>query len=131
MDEIGRPAGLVGGDEHCCLRKPIGRGVSPISGRLKRREPLGEACDRRRITRSAPQLMNDTSPRSSPAISSSDVRAAASVKAKFGAAENTCGLRANNCIHRAGRCRKAIGLMITVGQPPRIPVHTSHINPMS
>ena len=46
-------------------------------------------------------------------MSSSDVFFAAISNAKFGAAENACLLLASNCIHRAGRCKKATGLIST------------------
>ena len=50
-------------------------------------------------------------------MSSSDVRRTASSNAKFGAAVATSPLRANSCIHRAGFCRNAIGLVNTAWKP--------------
>ena len=44
-------------------------------------------------------------------MSSSVVLRTASSKAKFGAAEKTRLLVASDCTHRAGRCRKDIGLV--------------------
>ena len=64
-------------------------------------------------------------------MSSSDVLRAANSKAKFGPAETVGPLRASNCIHRAGRCRKPTGLVNTVGKPSRIGMTTPSRSPMS
>ena len=50
-------------------------------------------------------------------MSSSEVRRAASSKAKFGAAENDWVLSANSWIHRAGFCKNAIGVVTTAVKP--------------
>ena len=55
-------------------------------------------------------------------MSSSEVFAAASSKAKFGAAENARPSLAINCNHRAGRCSNATGLVSTAGIPAMIGV---------
>ena len=46
-------------------------------------------------------------------MSASEVRRAASSKAKFGTAENAWVLLASICMYRAGFCRNAIGLIST------------------
>ncbi|CFS31096.1 Uncharacterised protein [Mycobacterium tuberculosis] len=65
------------------------------------------------FTRSAPVTIVRTCPRSSPAISSSDVLRTANSKPKFGALEICARCLANNCIQRAGRCKNAMGLINT------------------
>ena len=88
--------------------------ASPYAGRITdsgRLNPANRWVKRLMMvgfTLSAPLMMYDTSPRSSPIISTSDVRAAVSSKAKFGPAEIPA-----DC------------------HPPRIPANSPIINPMS
>jgi hypothetical protein len=64
-------------------------------------------------------------------MSSSDVFRAANSNAKFGAIEYDLLLLASNCIHRAGRCRNATGLISTAGTPNRTGAQIPRYKPIS
>lgn len=82
-------------------------------------------------TRSLPLARPTTPLRSSPAMSSSEIRRTARSNAKFGPPENGRGWLASSRIHRAGSIRNAIGLVNTAGRPHTVGKQIPWMSPMS